>query len=265
MSLSTILKEIEVNRANAEMDVALGSPETYGGRMGLKRAGVEAISRLKSQYHDELLKSAAFIVVTGPARDTFSELSSGPTFGCFSVDPEELFKDLTSRIDSSLFGREGVKHLFNIATNLLQDKATELDIQSYNMVQFSDRYNSAVNSAEDFVPLIRNAVVDQMGSEIVGLNAIKLIVDRAIKNNHTSAVTPIILNTPDENFALELQKNLKSHVDRNGERRGLTSKVFLVVAGKASKSLNGIKDAVFVKNVSEESVGEALTSINNKI
>jgi hypothetical protein len=233
----------------------MGAPETFGGRQGLKRAGVEAMKRLKLDYSKELMASTAFIVVTGASRDGFSQLSSGEAFGCFSVDPEAFYKDLVSRINPSLYGRESARHLFNLVTNILEDKMNELDIQSYPMLMFNEKYNSAVNSAQDLLPLVRNAINDQVGSEIVGINAINSIVDNAIAKGHSATVTPVVLSTADEKFALDLQKNLKR----------VTSKVFLVVAGKASKVLHGAEGAISVKNVSEESVGEALTTIRGKI
>ena len=265
MSLSTILNEMEANRANADMDVNLGSPNTFGSRQGLKRAGTEAIKRLKTDYRNELMSSTVFIVVTGGSRDQFSELATGETFGCFSSDPEDFYKDLVSHIDPSLFGREGTRQLFNIVGNLLWDKCIDLDITSYNAVQFSEKYNLGVSNASELVPLVRTAVNDQLGSEIVGINAIHSIVDKAIEKRHTNPVTPLILNTSDEKFALDLYTNLKFHVDSKGERRGVTAKVFLVVAGKASRDLHRTNGALSVKVVSEESVGEALTAIRSKI
>src|ERR1035437_318190 len=240
MSLTTILKEMETNKPNAAMDIQMGSPDTYGARVGLKRAAEESIKRLKLQYRNELMASTAFIVVTGSNRDSFTELATSDTFGCFANDPEEFFKDLASRISPTLFGREGLRQLFNIAGNILEDKAMELDIASYPMIAFSDKYNRAVNSVEDFIPLIREAILDKVGSEIVGINAIHSIVDKAIEKSHSAPVTPVILNTADENFALDLHKNLKR----------LTAKTFLVTAGKASKSLR-LPETINVKEVTE--------------
>jgi hypothetical protein len=270
MSLATVLKEMETNRPQAEMDVTLGSPNTYGGRVGLKRAATETMKRLKLQYRNELMESAVFIVVTGSDRDNFTRLASADTFECFSTDPEEFYRDLASRIDSSLFGRENVKNLFNIAGNVLEDKALELDIGSYNMLRFSEKYNSAVNNVEDFIPLIRDAINDQVGPEIVGINAINSVVDKAIAKNHSATTTPIVLNTADERFALDLYKNLPELVKRgamgqkeyDNKKKG---KAFLVIAGKTTKSLRSTEGAVSVKLVSEESVGEALTAIRSKI
>jgi hypothetical protein len=254
MSLKSILKEIETNRPNAEMVVETGNPLTLGGRTGLKRAAVEATKRLRTDYRNALLTQTAFILVTGPHRNEFSELASNENFGCFSADPEEFFKDLTSKISPTLFGREGTRQLFNIAGRILEDKMGDLDIGSYPMLAFSEKYNSSSATPSDFTALIRNAIVDQVGSELVGINAVHSIVDSAIAKNHSDPVTPVVLNTSDEKFALDLQKNLKR----------LTSRVFLVSAGK-SESLKNNKDVMTVKKVSEETVGEVLSNIRNKI
>lgn len=265
MSLITILNEMEANRPNAEMDVQLGSENTYRARIGLKKAAAETVSRLERDYRKELMSSTVFIVATGSGREAFTELATSDTFGCFATNPDDFYLDLSSRIDPSLFGREGVKHLFKIASNILEDKAMELDIESYNMLQFNEKYNRGVKNAEDFALLVREAITDQVGSEIVGLNAVHSIVKTAISKKHSASVTPVILSTSDEKFALELYNNLKSHKDKNGEKRGLTPNVLLVVAGKASKDLGKSKDVLVVKNVSQESVGEALTSIRNRL
>jgi hypothetical protein len=246
---------MEKNKPNAAMDLTLGNPQTYTARMGVKRAAAEAIKRLEIDYRKELTSSAVFILVTGNGRDQFTQLASGETFGCFSADPDAFYKDLVSRVNPSLFGRESARHLFNIIGNNLEDKMLELDVNSYNALMFNDKYNSAVRTPEELVPLVRNAVNDQVGSEIVGLNAVHSIVGDAIKRGHAAKVTPVILNTQDETFALDLLKNLKR----------LTSKVFLVVAGKATKTLTATEHAVLVKSVSEESVGEALEKIRSKL
>jgi hypothetical protein len=264
MSLHNIVKEIEANRSQAEADVHLGSPNTYNARIGLKRAAVSAMERLKDQYNKELLASTVFIIVTGSARAQFTDAASNETFGCFSTDPEDFFKNLTNRIDPSLFGRESVAKLFNIAGNILYDKAMELGIVSYSGLSFSEKYNSGVKKNEDFVPIIRDAIIDQVGSEIVGINAVNSIMNKALEKRHSAKITPLILNTQNEKFALDLFKNLKEHKVA-GEKRGLTPNVFLVIAGKPSKTLQTVPQAILVKNVTEASVEEALTAIQNTV
>ncbi len=265
MSLSNILQEIQVNQAAADINPNQGPPETLNGRIGMKRNASENIGRLKLQYRKELMSQAVYIIVTGSNRDAFSEVASGDSFGCFVTDPDDFFKDLSSRIDKSLFGRESTKNLFNIAGNILEDKALELDINSYQALSFNEKYNVTVNTAEGFVPVIRTAVNDQVGSELVGINAVYSVVDKAVKKGYNATVTPVILSTSDEGFALDLSRNLKRHQMPDGTWRGLTDKVFLVAAGDASKSLKSSLGTFSVKKPTEETVGQTLTAIRSKI
>jgi len=265
MSLKSSLKEINDNKANAAMDLMLGNPDTYNGRSGLKRAATEAVRRGKAQYHKDLLDTMAYIVVTGSGRDQFTELASSETFGCFAGDPEEFFKNIVSRLDQKLFGRETPRNFFNIVSNILEDKMLEIGIVEYNPLTFSDKYNSAVNKPEDLVLLVRNAITDQIGAEIVGINSVSSLVDKAIEKGHDFPVTPVLFSTGDEKFALELRNGLKRKETLKGVFKGLSSKVFLVVVGNASKELKKTQDVILVKTVSDESVGEALSSIRNKI
>lgn len=265
MSLSTILEQMNQTRPNAEMDVTLGNPSTYNGRLGLKKASTETMKRLKLEYRNELMKTAAFIVVAGSNREAFIQLASSEAFGCFSVNPDDFFNDVVSRVKPTLFGRETVKNLFNVVGNLLEDKMGELDINSYPTLRYNDKYNSSVNNASDLMFLVRSAVTDQIGAEVVGVNAIHSVVDAAIKNGHSAFVTPILFSTDDERFALNMYTNIKRRKHSDGTFSGITDRVFLIVAGKASKELTKTEGAVVVKNVTEESVGEALSTIRSKI
>jgi hypothetical protein len=265
MSLSTILEQMNQNRANSEMDVTLGNPSTYNGRLGLKKAAMETMKRLRLEYRNELSKTAAFIVVTGSSRDAFTEFASGEDFGCFSVNPDDFFNDIVSRVKPTLFGRESAKHLFNIVGNILEDKMGELDIASYPSLRYNDKYCSAVNNASDLMLLVRAAVTDQVGSEVVGVNAVHSIVDAAAKNGHSALVTPILLSTEDERFALNMHNNIKKRRHADGTFSGITDRVFMVVAGKASKELSKTEGVVVVKTVTKENVKEALITISSRI
>lgn len=257
MSLNAILQEIEKTRPVATLDLTLGNENTFRGREGMKRAAVDRLEQLKTDYKKALVESTFFIILTGANRTLFNEVASNPDFGCFSVDPDNFYNDLASRVDSKLFGRESTKYLFNIANNALYDKALEIGVSRNSIVEikFDERYNRAVKNTNELAALLKQAVNDQIGSEIVGLDAITSIADRALEQKHSGSITPVLLNTGDENFALDLQKNLTR----------LKTKTFIVVAGKASKTLQTFPGAFVVKNVTEETVGETLKSIRNKI
>ena len=122
-------------------------------------------------------------------------------------------------------------------------------------IKFDERYNRAVSNTEELAGLLKQAVNDQIGSEVVGLDAISSIVEKALEKKHSGSITPVLLNTSDEVFALDLQKNLTR----------LKTKTFVVVAGKASKTLQALPGAFVLKTVNEQTVGETLTSIRSKI
>jgi len=257
MSLSSIIQEIEKTLPAAQLDLTLGNESTFRGREGMKRAAVDRLEQLKTDYKKALIESTFFIILTGAGRSTFNEVASNPDFDCFSVDPDNLYRDLASRVDSKLFGRESTKYLFNIANNALYDKALEIGISRNSLmeIKFDERYNRAVSNTEELAGLLKQAINDQIGSEVVGLDAISSIAEKALEKKHSGSITPVLLNTSDEVFALDLQKNLTR----------LKTKTFVVVAGKASKTLQALPGAFVLKTVNEQTVGETLTSIRSKI
>jgi hypothetical protein len=255
MSLSALLSEIESHKPASLMDPTIGPYETSVGRQGMKRNAQEKIKQLKLQYRKELTASSVFIIVTGQNRQAFCDMASNESFECFSVDSEALYRDLVSRVDNRLFGHEKIHNFFNILSNCLEDKALELDLQSYNSLAFRTEYSSIINTPEDLVGVLKRAINDQVGSELVGINAIHSIVDKAIERKHAAAITPVVLNCPDETLALVLNKDLKR----------LTSRVFLVSAGRSTKSIMTAEGVIQVKNASEDHVGSALTTIRSNL
>lgn len=254
-TLENILKSIEVLQPTADMDPMIGPYETAVGRKGMQRQAVERISDLRLEYKSVLSQTGLFMVVTGPQRQAFADLAESDTFGCFSVDADDFYKSLIAKINPISFGRERTSHLFTVASNALYDRAMELGIGSYNAIQYSNEFSAYVNNPEEFLPILKKAINLQVGSEIVGMHTIDILLDRAIAKKHSTSVTPIILNCPDDMLAVDLVANLPS----------LYKNVFLVSAGKPSKTLAGNKNLLQVKTVSEESVGEALKTIRSNM
>lgn len=255
MNLASIINEIETLKPAAEMDTTAGPPETSVGRVGIKRNAVERTKQLKGDYQTHLKNSSVFIVVVGSTRNAFCEAASEEQYGAFSVDADDLYKSMIAKLNPAVFGSERTGFIFNALANHLYDRAMELGISSYNHLQYNNRYSAYVTTPEELLPIVRMAVNEQVGSELVGLHSLSLITNLAIAKKHTAEVTPILLNVSDDTFALDLYQNLKR----------LTSKVFLVASGKTSRELLTTAGAVTVKNVNDESVEKALDSIRNKI
>lgn len=254
MSLQKTMEDIKKVQLYVNEDVDSGPRETLAGRRGRKNQAIEQMKIFKREYRQGLLQSAAFIVVTGLAKDAFTTLAT-EKFGCFSSDPNSFYEDLANRIPEVLWkGKESVVNLFDVIGRHLYDKAMELDLNEYDQLIFKQEHYVSIKTKEDLVTLLKKAINAQVGSEIVGIQAVTSLVDTAIKKEHTSRVTPIILSTQSETLASELEISL-----RRLNPRG----VFLVAAGKSSKLLRAMPGVIAVKEPTEEAVGEALKKISS--
>lgn len=255
MSLQNVLAEIQKVKVFAEEDTNTGAPETLNARRGRKAQAIEQLKRLKRDYKQQLLQGTVFIVATGSGREEFAKLAS-EDFGLFSADPEAFYKDLASRVPEVLYkGKEGISNIFDVVGRHLEDKMMELDVNAYNQLLFKAGYAKQINNVDEFAQLIKTAVNQQIGSEIAGIQAIDSLVDIAIAKNHSDKVTPVILSTGDDQFALSLVKDLGR----------LTTRVFLSVTGDASSSLKNVDGALILSDATKTAVGNTLKTIKKNI
>src|ERR1700733_1150077 len=105
MSLQKTLEQIKVYKPIAEEDINAGPRETYAGREGRKRNAVAKLKELKEQYIDELRLSAVFVIVSGSAKDEFTELAKTEYKG-FTADAEGFYKDLANRLPPALYAQK---------------------------------------------------------------------------------------------------------------------------------------------------------------
>jgi hypothetical protein len=253
MSLSKVMEEIKAIRPYTTEDVDSGPRETLSGRRGRKNQAIERMKGLKRECRLDLLTSAAFIIVTGSAKDAFASLAT-EKYDCFTANPNDFYQNLADRIPESLYkGKESMVNLFDIVGRHLEDKAMELDLQGYNQLIFKQEHYVSIKQKSDLVEMLKRAINAQMGSEIVGIQAVTSLVDTVIDKEHTAKVTPIVLATDDEKLAIDLESSL-----RRLNSRG----VFLVVAGKGTKNLKTVPGVISVKEPTEETVEAALKGIN---
>ncbi len=260
MSLESVLKEINVHKPHANENVEEGPVETLNGRRGRKHQALEQLIVLKRQYRLDLLRSAVFIIVAGSQRKEFETVATGEPFKLFSADPEYFYNDLSNRVPPVLYlGKEGEQNLFDVLGRHLEDKMMELDANQYNQLVFKAKYLKPVKSQEEFKAIVKEAINDQIGSEIVGIQAVTSILDDAINRNHVGKTTSVVLSVNDEKLTQDLLKDLGT--------RG--NKVLLVLAGKAPKNLVSYTSETVgvlkVKDVTEESVKTTLDQIKSLI
>lgn len=251
MSLSRTLEQIKVLTPIANENINKGPRETYQGREGRKRNALAQLKDLKESYIDELRTSAVFILVAGSAKDEFAGIAKNE-FKCFTADPEGFYKDLADRLPPQLYNQKTPPaNLFDIMGRHLEDKANEMKIVGYPQMVMKAKYFRSVENKEDFIELIKEAVNEQVGSEISGIHIVRALADEAIEAGHSGKITPIVLTTDDENLALDL----KSTLSRIG------SKAFLVSAGKGAKTVKSTEGAFTLKEVNNENVETTLTNI----
>lgn len=262
MALNDILAKIKEVEPFATERIEDGPPETARGRAGRKAQSIESLKRFRRDYATELLRTAAFIVVVGNQKDAF--VNAALESRCYKADPEEFYSSIVDRIPpSSYLGRESVSNMFDIVGRHLEDKMIELEkVTGYPQLIFRQEYHRTVRSRDEFLSLVKSALVEQIGGEMVGIQAVHTITDEAIKNNHTSKFTPILLPSNDERFALTVAKDLLT-VAKDLDR--ISSRVFVVTAGEVRALVNPDLDVVPVPEVTESNVKKALKTISNKL
>jgi len=256
MSLQRTMEEIKTTLPFTTEDVDAGPRETMPGRRGRKARAIDQMKTLKRDYRQGLLQSAVFIITTGSEKDAVAALATEKQ-ECFSANPDFFYEQLANRIPEALWkGKESVVNLFDVIGRHLYDMAVDLDLNEYDQLIFKQEHYVSIKTKDDLVLLLKKAINAQVGSEIVGIQAVTSIVDNAIEKSHTARVTPIVLATDDETLALDLESSL-----RRLNPRG----VFLVVAGKGTKNLRAVPGVISIKDPSEENVAKAFQQIKGAI
>lgn len=258
MSLSNVLEQIKKLTPVALENLDEGPIETMTGRRGRKKNAQEQLKTLREEYTKDLLRSAMFILTIGSEREAFDKAAaeSYESFGCFSTNPENFYRDLAARVAPALYsGKESVSSLFDVLGRHLEDKAMELGVIGYPQLRFKQEYRQTIKTEEEFVQLVKTAINDQVGGELAGYHAILSLTDRAISLSHAKPSTPVILSTGDEKLVTDLSVALKR----------ITPKVFIVVAGEASDSVKSLTGAIQVQEVTAKTVGSTLKGIRAQL
>lgn len=254
MSLQQLMKDIQTAQVLSAEDVEGGPVETLNARRGRKNQAVEQLKILKDKYTQELMRTAVFILAVGSENEAL-EKELVENYGVFSANPEEFYDELANRVNPGLYkGRESSSSMFSTLGSHLEDLALKMQIIGYPQLIFKSEYRRMLNDEKDFREMVKKAVNDQLGSEIVGIQAVRSVANKAIETAHVKSITPIVLRMEDPELALSLLDNLTR----------LTPNVAMVTVGKAPK---GFKDRSVntLKNVTKENVEYTLNLIKNKI
>lgn len=252
MTLSSVLEEINKVLPVATENVEAGNHQTLPARRGRKRAAQEKLIQLKEAYAKELSRTSVFIIAVGALANEFA-VAAEP-FAGFVNDPEAFYNDLAARVNPALYeGQTTVSNMFDVMGRHLEDKMRELGVERYNQMIMKAHYSRTIKNVEEFAQLVKQAVNEQVGAEIVGVQAAVSTVDRAIEKGHAGSTTLMLLPTQDTNLALQLANDLTR----------LTKNVFVVAAGKTPKALKEAAGELAIKKIDEESLEIILKTIKN--
>lgn len=252
--LQTIMKDIRDTKAIIGMKPS-EDVRKRNFELGNIRQAKEKLNRLFMEYRKEILKSSVFLVVTGSQSEDFSKVAD-EDFSCFSFDAESLYRTLTDAIPPQLYqNKESSRNLLDHVSNAFEDRALQIDIIGYNAIIFKADYRKMLTSKEDALQLVKKAVNDSVGAEVVGLDAIDKASSLAIEKDFDGKVVPIVLHTKDQTLTKELTTALKR----------LTKNVFLITTG--TKIEKDLKESSLssIKSVDKETVQKTLTKVKENV
>lgn len=254
MTLKELLVKIAEVQPLAEENVENGSMDTLNARRGRQRQAVEELGRLRTAVTNELRRTSAFVVVIGSQSKEFADIASN-SYKAFAADPESYFKELVARVPASLYiGRESVSNLFDVLGRHIEEKAYALGIVGYQQLLFKQEYQRTIRDTADFLGIVKDAVTDQIGGEIVGIQSTHDITKSVIERKRT-ARPYIVLSTKDEKFGIKVANDLLK----------ISDNVFFVTAGEATTPLKNTDAFYAVPEVTKEAVKKTLDTISQTL
>jgi ribosomal protein S17 len=249
MSFKEILGKIKEEKVLADTDLNAVSPRAYPYKKGQVDRARENLESLYIDYKNQVLKNAVFILVTGEDSEEFSTIAE-EEFNCFKVDAMSFYEEIVDTLSPELYVQKNLNSsVFDIAGNVLEDKMKNLDVVAYNSLTFSSKYAKFVKTKKEMVQIMKDAINDSVGGEIIGLDALERVSKEAVNKDYQKRVVPILLHSRDENFLIELSSSL----------RKINPRVVRIVAGKTdNKDINPLFS---VKKTDKSSVGDALEKI----
>lgn len=241
MSLEKIMAEITRLRPLAETEVTEEPRSTLGGRLQRQKKAKEDLKSLSESYRQSLLTSAVFVLVIGKQKESFVEMAT-EKLNFFSADPDQFYNDIAAQISPSLYdGKESSPNVLDVVTRVLENKAMEVGITGYPLVTFKQEYRRVIKGRNEFQALIKQIISGQVGTEVVGAQAVKSILTKALDIGHKAKTTPILLTIKDEASLNLLADGLKR----------ISRRVVIVQSGELE--------------LDERSVVNALASIKNEM
>lgn len=254
MNIQNLVKQIQEKTLAANDNLEDATNSTRAMREGNRRAARESLADLKQEYRKQLLTSASYVVVSGSQSKELEAAIESESLA-LTVDSEEFYQELLSKIDErSYMNRPVDGTFFNALANSIEDIAREIGIKSYPQILFKSEYHQIISSKDQVLKLLKLIVNKDLGSELIGIHAVNKVMDKALKREQADSFTPLFLTAEDKTLALALSNDLGR----------LSSNVFLVCAGKTSKSLKNVQNSLSIDEVNKETIEQLLEAIRSK-
>lgn len=256
MSLKHIIDTIKAKKDIIALEkdiISIEDPTAQRMKIGHVKRAKEDLKQLFMDYRKELQSRAAFIVVAGDKSDKFSKLAES-SFGCFTVNAEDFYRDIADQVPEIVYkGKSANQSLFEHLMARFEDRALNIDIIGYTPMLFESKYRKILPDKESMIALFKIAFNDKVGSEVVGLDAIDRVAEKAINEDFAGKTVPIILHTKDQVLISDLLTNLGK----------VTNNVFLITAGDVLEEKLLLKSTASVKNINKKQVEESLIKVKD--
>jgi hypothetical protein len=256
MSLKHIVDTIQAKKDLIAMEkdiINIEDPTAQRMKLGHIKRAKEDLKQLFMDYRRELQSRAAFIVVTGGKSDKFAKTAEDD-FGCFSVDAEEFYRQIADQVPEVVYkGKTANQSLFEHLMARFEDRALNIDIIGYTPMLFESKYRKVLKDKDAMIELFKIAFNDKVGSEVVGLDAIDKVSEKAVNEGFAGKTVPIVLYTKDKALVSDLLANLGK----------LTNNVFLVTTGEDLDEKLLQKSTASVKTATKKQVEESLLKVRS--
>jgi hypothetical protein len=247
--LEQILDEINKQKKIAEIDLAEVSPRAYPYKKGQVDSAKNKLEGLYIDYKNEILNRAVFILVTGDKSKEFANVAK-EEYSCFSVSGETLAEEIVNDISPQLYqGKTVNASIFDVMDSVLEKKMKALDVVSYNSLMFNTKYQRVIRNKDEMVTVVRDAVNDIVGGEVVALDALEKTAKEAVNKNYRSKLVPILIYSEDFNLIKTLSRDIVK----------INPRIARIIAGESEvKDLNTVAE---LTDIDSEGVGKALKQI----
>jgi hypothetical protein len=213
----------------------------------------ENLKGLYYTYKNELQKRIIFIMVNGKSSKKFAEtfLDSGLSGASFSA--EEFYTNIIDRIAPEVYTNKSLSNsMVEIIGAHLEDRAMEIGVNGYPALLYKSEYAAHINNKEELVDVFAKMLNEQVGGEFVGVDYLDQATSKAVKEEFTGKVLPIIVHSQNNELLNSLAKDFYER---------LTPNVFTVTAGIAPKEISEQSLTTVTGKITKTSITNTIKSI----